>query len=388
VAARALKIAVNTRLLLENRLEGIGWFAYETLSRLARWHPEVEFVFLFDRPFSQQFVFGPNVRAVVLGPQARHPVLFVAWFELSVARFLDREKPDLFLSPDGFLSLRTRVPSLAVIHDLNFMHRPQDLPWLVRSYYRFFFPRFAAAAARVATVSDYSRQDLVRTFGLEAGRVDVVLNGASASFAPLGPAEREQARAEFAQGQGYFVFVGSLHPRKNVEGMLEAFERFKSESPTPAKLVVVGREMFKTGGIGRLLGRMRHRADVLFTGRLEPDRLRLALGGAEALVFVPFFEGFGIPLLEAMQAGVPVLSSDRTSLPEVAGGAALLVPPDDIGAIARGMAALWHDKALAARLVARGLRRAQDFSWDKTARALWRSVEKALAQGGPAAARP
>ena len=129
-------IAVNTRLLLKNKLEGIGWFTFETLKRITQKHKEHQFVFIFDRPYSEEFIFSNNITPVVIVPQARHPFLWRWWFEKSIPKVLRRHKADLFLSPDGYLSLKTDVKSIAVMHDLNFEHHPNDLPFLVRRYYR------------------------------------------------------------------------------------------------------------------------------------------------------------------------------------------------------------------------------------------------------------
>ncbi|HPB25791.1 MAG TPA: hypothetical protein PLE11_08500, partial [Bacteroidales bacterium] len=141
-----MNIAVNTRLLLDNRLEGIGWFTFETLRRIVTAHPEHTFYIIFDRPYHKKFIFSDNVVPVVVGPQARHPLLFYLWFEFSVPRVLKRIKADVFLSPDGYGSLRCRVQQLLVMHDLNFEHYPKDLPWIISRYYRYFFPRFARKA--------------------------------------------------------------------------------------------------------------------------------------------------------------------------------------------------------------------------------------------------
>src|SRR5688572_8983280 len=118
----------------------MGWFAYHTLQRLSASHPEVEFIFFFDRQWSQEFIFNKNVTPVTLFPQARHPFLYYLWFEFAVPAALKKHKPDLFLSPDGYLSLSTQVPQVAVIHDLNFEHYPEDLPFLTGKYYQYYFP--------------------------------------------------------------------------------------------------------------------------------------------------------------------------------------------------------------------------------------------------------
>ena len=159
-----MRIAVNTRLLIHGKLEGIGWFTYETFSRMAIDHPNDEFFFIFDRPFSREFIFAKNIHPVVLGPPARHPILWYIWFEFSVNRFLKKLKPDIFISPDGYLSLKTKTPQLAVIHDINFYYYPKGLPWLTSLYLNKYFPKFAGKAKRIVTVSEYSKNTLVEAY--------------------------------------------------------------------------------------------------------------------------------------------------------------------------------------------------------------------------------
>ena len=159
---KPIHIAVNTRLLLPGKLDGIGWFTYHTLQKITADHPEVSFTFLFDRPWSQEFIFGKNVHPAALFPQARHPFLYYWWFQYSVPSALRKLNADLFLSPDGYLSLRTDVPQLAVIHDLNFEHYPGDLPALTSRYYRHFFPKFARKADRKSTRLNSSHIPLSR----------------------------------------------------------------------------------------------------------------------------------------------------------------------------------------------------------------------------------
>ena len=122
-------IAVNTRFLIKNKLEGIGLFTYESLKRVTQAHPEIDFYFLFDRPFDSEFIFGENVKPVVLSPQARHPLLWYWWFEISVARWLNKNKPDLFISTDGYGCLQTEVPQVLVMHDLAYEHFTDNVPF-------------------------------------------------------------------------------------------------------------------------------------------------------------------------------------------------------------------------------------------------------------------
>ncbi|MCE1200878.1 MAG: glycosyltransferase family 4 protein [Bacteroidia bacterium] len=374
----SLRIAVNTRLLLAGRLEGIGWFTFETLRRIVAAHPEVEFYFLFDRKPDPQFIFGPNVKAVVIGPQARHPVLFVIWFEWSVRRALKRIKPDLFLSPDGYLSLGTNVPSLAVMHDLNFEHYPSDLPSIVRWYYRYFFPKFAQKALRIATVSEFSKQDICRLYGQAPNKVDVVYNGVNERFEPLSVPEVEAVRKQYTGGAPYFLFVGSLHPRKNLARLFKAFDRYKTTDTLGMKLLVAGERKWWTSEIEQAYTEMGFQNDVIFCGRLNPAELHRVTASAHVYTYVSYFEGFGIPIVEAFKCGVPLITSNVTSMPEVAGDAALLVNPFSVEDIALAMHRLASDAALRSDLIKKGLDRSRMFTWDAAAQRLWDSIQTAL----------
>lgn len=377
-----MRIVVNTRLLLSGKLEGIGWFAHETLSRIVAAHPEHHFIFLFDRPFHPKFIYGPNVEGAVLFPPTRHPLLYRLWFNWLLPRKLKALKADAFLSPDGYLALRSQVPTLAVLHDLNFEHYPEDLPKAYRDYYRRYFPRFARHATRLATVSDYSRQDIVRTYGVPETRIDVVHNGVGDVYRPLSDAEKHAAAAEFTGGKPYLICIGSLNPRKNIARLLQAFDQLVEQHPSDLHLLIVGERMWWDGRMEEAWKTMRHQHRVIFTGRLEQKRLHHALGGAMALAFVSYFEGFGIPVAEAMRCGVPVVAANATSLPEVAGEAAHYCDPFNVDDIARALHAVTSDPALRQRLSTAGLRRAEQFTWQRAATDLWASFERMCAAAG------
>ncbi len=373
-----MKIAVNTRLLLKDKLEGIGWFTFENLKRITVNHPEHEFYFLFDRKFSDEFIFSKNVHAIIVSPPSRHPLLWIAWFEYSIPKILKKLDIDLFVSPDGYLSLRTEVPQLAVIHDINFYHRPKDLPLSSRLYYQYYFPKFAKKAKRIVTVSEFSKKDICFSYHISPKKVDVVYNGANSIFHSLTPDEIKATKDKYSSGSDYFLFVGSLHPRKNVSGLLNAFDLFISQHRTDHKVVIVGEKMFFTAELDQTYNQMRFGDDVLFTGRLDINELKNVFGAATALVFVPFFEGFGIPIVEAMYSGIPVICSHCTSLPEVAGDAALYVNPLDVEAIAEAMHKISSDPNLRNELIAKGKAQREKFSWDSSAEKLWASIEKCL----------
>lgn len=367
-----MKIAVNTRLLLKDKLEGIGWVAYETLSRIVKAHPEDEFYFLFDRKPDEKFIFAENVKPVVLVPQARHPFLYIIYFEISVARALRRIKPDVYLSTDAYLSLSSKTPQIAVFHDINFEHFPQDFPKVALWHYKKFFPKYARKAKRIITVSEFSKQDIVENYGVEPEKISVAYNGANDGFKPLADGEKALIRSRYTDGCQYFMFVGSLHPRKNLARLFPAYDLFKERTGSDVKLLIVGEKRWWTEPIQRAYEAMRHKDDVVFVGHLQMNELQQVTAAALASVYVSYFEGFGIPIVEAYKCDVPVITSNVTSMPEVAGDAALLIDPFNIESIA-GALELVMDENVRTALIEKGRARRNDFSWDKAAEQ-WYSV--------------
>jgi len=377
-----MRIAVNTRLLLKGKLEGIGWFTYQTLEHIVRQHPEHEFYFFFDRAYDEQFIFAPNVKPVVVHPQARHPILFWLWFEWSMPVMLRRYKIDLFLSTDGYLSLSTKVPTCLVIHDLAFEHYPEHYVFTHRLYWRHYSPLFARKASRIATVSTFSKNDISKRYGIDPSGIDVVYNGAHSEYVPLSISERQAVKDKYTDGCEYFVFAGAIHPRKNILNLLKAFVIFKKRQKTNMKLVIVGRPAWKYEEVEEMRLTMPFKDDVKWVGYMNVDELSKVMGAAYALVYASLFEGFGIPILEALQCNVPAIVANTSSMPEVAGDAALLVDPADPEDIAAKMHLMYKDEVLRARLIAKAPEQVQKFTWQGAADRLWNCMMQCVDKQG------
>lgn len=368
-----MRIAVNTRMLIQGKLDGIGWFSHEVLQRLVTNNPQHEFLFLFDREFSENFIYADNVWAKVLFPQARHPLLYRMYFEYSIPKAIKQWKADLFFSPDGFLSTRTRIPQVPVIHDLNFEHRPQDLPKAYSNYYRSYFPRFAQKARNIITVSEYSAKDIATTYGIEPEKISVAHNGCNKRFRPLTETEIKSIRAKHVFDSEYFVFVGSFSYRKNIHGIINAYELYRNTGGS-SKLVMIGNPLWRYNEMDDALAKSNYAEDIIFLGHLPLDELVKVTGAANALLFPSYFEGFGIPIIEAFGAGIPVICANTTSLPEVAGDAALYADPDDHAQISKHMLEVEKNNLLREKLVKSGFEQKNKFTWDNTAN----KVEMAL----------
>jgi glycosyltransferase involved in cell wall biosynthesis len=371
MSPKPLHIAVNTRLLLPTNMEGIGRFTDEILKRIVQAHPEAQFSFFFDRDYDPRFIYGPNVTAYKLFPPARHPFLFMLFFEWAVARKLRELKPDVFFSPDGYLSLRSDVPQVPVIHDLAFEHFPEDVKWLEAWHYRHFFPRYARKAKRIITVSEATKADIVAQYAIDPAKIEIVSNATSAMFQPSTEAQKTATRAQYSEGKLYFHCVGAIQPRKNLDRLIAAFDAFKEQTGSAMKLVVVGRKAWNFEKVIHSYSQAKYKDDILFTGYVSDAELVRIHGASSGLCYVPYFEGFGIPLVEAMACEAPILTSNVSAMPGVVGDAALLVDPRNVQSIVDGLVTLAGDPQLASELVDKGRVRKQLYTWEGAAARVW-----------------
>lgn len=353
--------------MLKGRLEGIGWFTYENLIRITRNNPQHQFYFVFDRSYSTDFIFSENVTPLIINPPARHPFLYVIWFEFSLYRLINKIKPDVFYSPDGYSSLRTKVPTLLTVHDINFEHSPKDFPLIAYLYLKYFIPKFVHKAKYLSTVSEFSKKDLVEKYNVPGEKIKVIYNGVGSHFRPSTEEEKAETKMNYTSSQNYFLFIGALHARKNIINQLRAFDEFKEKTSLPHKYVLVGKKMWWTKEMEETLKAMKYNKEVIFLGHADSAVLCKLYGAAEALTFVSRLEGFGIPIVEAFACGTAVITSTTSSMPEVAGDAALLSNPDNVQEIALQMEKIATDVELRNSLIEKGLQRAKEFNWDKSA---------------------
>lgn len=371
-----LKIAINTRLMVKDRMDGIGWFTHETMPRIAESHPEHQFFFLFDRPYHHSFNFSSNVTPLVVRPVTRLPLLLKTWNAISVPVTLRQIKPDIYLSPDGFLPPEPRFPSVVAIHDLNFEHFPEFIPTPYRKLYLTRIRKSAAEAARVLTVSEFSKMDICERYEVPREKVDVIYSGLNAFIRPPEASDIQQVKQQFSIQGNYFIVSGTLHPRKNIHGTIKAFNLFRQQSEGNTKLVFAGNHKWMNAEMKQAYEMSPFKEDIIFTGRVTDRTMNALIWGAHAMVFVSLFEGFGLPILEAAAAGIPVITSDNSSMREIATGCALLVNPSNVQEIADGMSRITVDYPLRTKLIEAGASLNQRYSWDKTAQLIWESLQK------------
>lgn len=274
---------------------------------------------------------------------------------------------------------RSDVPVLTTIHDISFEHFPDLFTRRTRLRMRATIPWSARHSALVLTGSEHARGDLVRAYGLAPERVVVTPYAADRRFRRLEAAEADRLMVGLKLPQSYLLCVGNLQPRKNLRRLLEAFAALRAEIRPP--LVVVGQPAWLYDDVYETVRRLGIGADVHFTGFVSTEQLVAIYSRAQAFAYPSLYEGFGLPVLEALACGVPTLTSNRSSLPEVAGDAALQTDPEDVDAIAAGLERVICDEGLRRELAELGPRQAAQFSWERCATGTARAYHLALEAG-------
>ncbi len=315
-----------------------------------------------------------------IGAMARTLVRDLWWHQVGVKRAAGQVGANLLHLPATLGPVRGRLPTIVTIHDLSVLHAPDNFrPWF-RNYARVVIPRVARRAARVITVSEMTRRDVMEHLGLTEERVVTVPNGVGPNLQPSAITEAEPETTQNQLPARYVLSVGTLEPRKNLVRLFQAV-RLLAERPATRDIVLL-----HAGGYGWLADDVVRAAQatglrgrVRLLGYVPDEHLAQLYRRARLLAYPSLFEGFGLPVLEAMASGCPVVTSDRSSLPEVAGDAAVLVDPESTEAIAEAIGRVWEDDTLARDLAMRGLARARQFSWERTARLTADVYEQALA---------
>lgn len=373
-----MKIAINARFSGQNTIEGYGRFTNGLVQAMASACHDDEFIMMYDRQPELSVMRGRNISEMVKGPAARHPLLWKLWYDVSMPSMAGKAKADIIFSPDGFCSLHCSIPQVLAIHDLAYLHFPAGISRMYRAYYRYFTPQFIRKAKHIVTVSDFSMQDIIEHYPHAKGKISVIHNAADKGFIPLDWRVKEQVKEKYAGGSEYFLYAGAIHPRKNLINLLKGFSWFKNRQRSGMKLILAGRLAWGADEFVSLMKTYKYRDEVVMTGYIPEDEMQDLVGAAYAMVYPSHWEGFGLPVLEAMQSGVPVITSSNSSMPEISGDAAVYCEPGDSKAWGMAMGHLYKDENYRAELVSKGIKRASMFSWEDSAGKLREIFDRAI----------
>jgi glycosyltransferase involved in cell wall biosynthesis len=302
------------------------------------------------------------------------PLARIAWEQLAQPFALRRDRPDLlhtsFVGP-----LLSRQPSVVTIYDLSFALFPELFRGPNQVYLRTATRRSAQHARRVIAISDHTRRDVHRLYGVPLERIDVACPGVDPRFKPLLPGEVEAFRRRHNLPDRFFLYLGTLEPRKNLGRLIEACSALEMSN---WRLMLVGGKGWMYEDLFAQAKALGLDDRVTFAGFASSEDLPLWYNAATAFVYPSVYEGFGLPPLEAMACGAPVIASNAAALPEVVGDAGLTVEPDDVAGLAQAMRRVWDDETLRRELSQRGIERAGRFTWEATARATVESYRRAL----------
>jgi glycosyltransferase involved in cell wall biosynthesis len=354
---------------LDRPPSGIGRYAIELVRAIRAHHPELEVILL--KPFDSEASDLDGIQVVRLRGTRLLPAM-MAFGPLEIAAAARKHRLDVIHDPMGIspFLLPQRVGAFArlvTLHDaIPFVH-PETHVWLTNFLFRSYIPRTLRFVDRIITVSDFSSRDIQRFLRVDAGHVTRIYCGVDQRFRPQPPERIAQVLDKYGVVPPYLLVVGALQERKNLQTAFAAFARLKAQG-LPHRLVVVGRKAWKTEGMFRCLTDLELGDDVLLTGYIEDVDLPALYAGAACFLFPSLYEGFGLPPLEAMACGTPVVASHTSSIPEVVGDAGVLIDPFDVAGFADAARFVIERPSLAGKLSERGLARARQFTWERAAK--------------------
>ncbi len=350
---------------------GIGRFVRNLVAALAEVDPNTEYLLVYaDPPHGASPILpkAPNFvgRRIPLPERA----LAALWHRLAIPAPVDliTGPVDIFHSPDFVLPPVRRGAKVLTVHDLAFLLRPECADARLRDYLEKTVPRSVARADFILADSINTQDDLICLLGVPPAKVEVVPGGVEATFTPVrDPELLDPIRQRISGGAPFILSVGMIEPRKNLVRLIEAFERFKERHHAPHKLVLAGKRGWLSDGIYGRAASSPISSEILFPGFVAEADLPALYSAADLFAYPSLYEGFGLPPLEAMACGTPVIASQSASLPEVVGGAALMVDPENTDEIAEALGKVLDDIDLQARMASQGLEQAKQFTWRASA---------------------
>lgn len=374
-------IALNAHLLTAQagyRSAGINGYIANLLRALPDADPALRYT-VFAGP-QATVPEGTRLRVRRGAWRTERPLARIAWEQIAQPVALARTRPDLAHQLAFVAPVLSRVPFVVTVYDLSFVRYPERLPAARRWYLRLLTRRSCQRARRVIAISRSTAADLTAIFGVPAERIDVAVPGVGEEFTPLPRAEIEAFRAEKGLPARFFLFLGTLEPRKNLPVLLRAYAALPASDREAVHLVLAGGRGWMTGEIERALEQGDLARTVHLPGYVPAEDLPLWYNAAEALVYPSVYEGFGLPVVEAMACGTPALVADSSSLPEAAGDVGRCVPPHDEAAWTTALAQTMHDQTWRVEAGGRGRTHAQQFTWARTAAQTVASYRRALGE--------
>ena len=360
-----MNIAVNG-LFLSLKNTGGGRYLTDLAAGLRPFGRDIKyFLFTNNNINRNKIVFSPFVETIDCGWMIRCRPSRILWENLILPEVIKKRKIDLLHAAGFTLPGRISCKSVITIFDMTFFTMPQLHLASKVAYFQKMIPVALKKADKIIAISKQTKNDIINTFGVEQDKIRVIYIGAGKEFRVISDKDAvEGIKQKYGLPKKYILFVGTIEPRKNIKGLIHAYAVLKNKG-YEHKLVIVGKRGWHYSDIFEAVRRLKLNSDVIFTDYVLGQDLPFIYNGASIFVYPSFYEGFGIPVLEAMSCGIPVVTSNVSSLPEITGEATLLINPMDIEDISISIDKILRDAHLANVLVKKGLDRASLFSIEK-----------------------
>jgi glycosyltransferase involved in cell wall biosynthesis len=380
-----MRIGINALYLIPGGVGGTETYLRNLVRALERIDQSNEYLIYTNAESAGIFgLTAPNFREVGCPVRAVRRPARIAWEQAVIPAQAKLAGLDVLHSPGYTAPIVLGCPSVVTIHDLNYHFFPEDWSRAALWANRVLIPLVASRATRILTVSQSSCRAICRVLRVPASKVDMVHLGIDGNLVATGAAEEAKVRRKHDIQGSFILCVTASHPHKNLDGLLRAYDHLTRDWPEAPPVVIVGIKSRHQAQLEETLARRQGAGRVILTGWVDAQELAVFYRAARLFVFPSKYEGFGFPVLEAMSAGTPVVSSNSTSLPELVGDAGVLVDPDDHAAMARAMRKLLDDEPLRRELIERGTRQSRRFTWEAAAASTIASYEAARCAGGSA----
>jgi len=377
-----MRIGINALFLIPDKVGGSEIYLRNLLCYLAKIDKENEYILFINKENSHTFrISQPNFTEVLCPIKASFRPARILWEQFVLPFQIKKYKIDVLHSPGYTAPILTLCCSVVTIHDMNYFYYPQDFPKLTALSLKLLVPLAARSSYKIIAVSKNSKKDLVKVLKIPESKICVIYEAGS-SYLSVSTATENKIREKLKKGYGigkkFILSVSASHPHKNLYRLIQAYDILCRKYHIDCQLVIVGVRGRAHFSLVNLAKEMSLEDSIIFTGWIPKENLSLLYSEAELFVFPSLFEGFGMPVLEAMRHCTPVVSSNTASLPEVVGEAAILINPYNTGEIAEAMYRLLKDQALRGSLVKKGLNRIKRFSWEKTAKQTLKVYEETV----------
>lgn len=375
-----MKIFIEGTPLFSSSRSGVGQYVKRLTEAMQRLRPENEYTvfgfhFILKRKLPVEDISPVFTRKYIrIIPGRAYNLLYKKLVKLPIDILL-RSKPDVVIYGNfAYWPLWLGSKSIVVIHDLGYIDVPEYVETKNRRFLRKFVKYSVAKASHIVTISDHARRRIIDTYNIDPEKISIVQPSIDHSiYYPRSAKEIDIARKQYNLPLSYFLFVGTLEPRKNLVGLLDAYAQLPDEIMKRYPLVLVGGRGWADEEIQERLKKYK-KLPIIRPGYVHDKHLPAVISGARSLLWPTFYEGFGMPPLEAMACGTPVLTSNTTSLPEVVGNSALMVNPFSVTEIRQGIQRMATDDKLNKRLSQLGIKRASKFNWDKSAQEMFKVI--------------